>query len=234
MPADARRGRARRSHRRCVLDRAGDRACPSRPSELVVSYALLFDIDAQHSGIVHVESPGATKTVVIHGARPVSIAIADPTALTAVAGAGARALPVLALLALVTVLLGAWRAGRGRPRELVDVAIAFACAEAVTCVLTTAGDLVLPWAWVWPGVIGVVAVTGVLAIVGRGGGGALALELGLVSGFALAHAFDTAALPSRAAVTVIEFTVGVVLVQALVVVATVVAVALWRRRLRTR
>ncbi len=88
----------------------------------------------------------------------------------------------------------------------------------------------LPWDWVWPGLIGVVVVAAVLAAVGRGGGGALGIELGLVSGFGLAHAFEAAALPSRATSTVVEFVIGVAALQGIVVAATVVAVAARRRQ----
>jgi hypothetical protein len=201
--------------------------CGATPDALDVSYALLFDIDAQHRGIVHVEAPGSAQTVVVRSAKPVTIRIADPTATFALLATGARALPVLALLALAALLLGAWRSGRVRPREMAELVGAFACAEAASCLLVAAGDLVLPWEWVARGIAAVVVIGAVAGVVRRTVGGALRVELGAVAGFAVAHALDLAALPTHTPTAALAFAVGAIGVQ--VGVAAIVTGALsWR------
>jgi hypothetical protein len=205
--------------------------CGAAPSALDVAYALLFDIDAQHRGIVHVEAPGSSQTVVVRSAKPVTIRIADPTAPWALLATGARAIPVLALLALAALLLGAWRSGRVRPRELAELVGAFACAQAASCLLVAAGDLVLPWEWVERGIAAVVAIGAIAGVVRRTVGGALRVELGVAAGFAVAHALDAAALPTHAPTAALAFAIGAIVVQ--VGVAAVVAGALaWHARRR--
>nr|HEX4318614.1 hypothetical protein [Kofleriaceae bacterium] len=200
--------------------------CPARPSELVVTYALMFDIDAQHRGIVHLEAPGMAKTVVVRSSKPVSIAIADPTAFTTVAGAGARDLSPWPLAALLALLVAAARARRTRPRQLADIVAAFALAELAGCALVTAGDLVLPWGYVEPA-LAALAVIAAGAAVLRRSGGALPLELGFAFGFSLAHGLDALALPAHGLGTVAAFAAGALAVQ--VAAAAVVAVLVARR-----
>jgi hypothetical protein len=203
--------------------------CPSAPGDLTVTYALLFDIDAQHRGIIHVESPGARTTTVVRSSKPVTIAITDPTALMAVIAAGGRALPLVPLLAILALLAGAVRGRRVRPRELADRLVAFVLAEAACALLIEAGDLVLPWSWVEPGLVAVVVIAVVIGVATRRAGDAVVLELGAASGFAVAHAFEVAALPSHAPEVVAEFAVGVALVQ-LVVGGVAAAAIAWRSR----
>ena len=167
--------------------------CPSRPRSLAITYKLLFDIDAQHRGIIHLQAPGFAQTVVVKSPQPVTIDIADPTATWAVISAGGRALALAPLLALALLLLPPRR--RGTLRDDAMLAGTFALAQIITLVLVASGALDLPAAWVTPVIALSVCALGIATAAGVGRNrGALAIELGLLHGVALAYAF---ALPAR-------------------------------------
>jgi len=204
--------------------------CPSAPGDLTITYKLLFDIDAQHRGLVHLQAPGFAKTLVIKSAQPVTVAIANPTAVMSVLSAGGRALAIAPLLLLALLLLPV----RRKTTIVDDVALAatFALAQVATFVLAAAGQLDLPADWVAP-VIGLsVAAVGVANVFGAGlrRRGVLAIELGAIHGFALAFAFGALDLPARGLPVLLAFGAGAVLAQvAIGAVLAGVLVALRKR-----
>jgi HupE/UreJ protein len=202
--------------------------CPSRPGTLTLTYKLLFDIDAQHNGIIHLQAPGFAKTIVVHNANPVAIDIDDPTATMAVLREGGRALPLEPLLALLLLILPLRKA---RATDVAMLAGTFAIAEAASLVLVSSGALDLPATWTLPVIAGSLVALGIANLLGLGRDrGALALELGAVHGFALAHAFDALALPSRGLPVVLAFAAGCVLAQGAITTALAGALSMLRRR----
>jgi hypothetical protein len=196
--------------------------CESRVTELTLTYKILFDIDAQHRGIIHVAAPGQKQTLVVRDSRPISVAIADPTATARVAwlGAGAAA-SLLALLGLLVLVAPLALRRRFSLADAAEVAGSFVAAQLASFALATAEIVSLPDDWISLAVpAATLALAGATAL-GKGQSRALlALELGLLQGFALATALADHALPSHSLWTAMTYAVSTAAVQLAFAMAT--------------
>ncbi|MFT3692186.1 MAG: HupE/UreJ family protein [Kofleriaceae bacterium] len=88
---------------------------------LSLTYNVLFDIDAQHRGIVQVRTPRGSSTTVVRDAKPLSLTVGDGGTIGgALAGAG-FAITSLAVLACLLLLVAPALAQRGRnPQREAD------------------------------------------------------------------------------------------------------------------
>jgi hypothetical protein len=198
--------------------------CPTRPAELAITYNLLFDLDAQHRGLVHL----AGTIAVVRDATPVKLPMPVALSHTLPVLAGARAagtgLDHLLILALAIVPIGAWRrraraavarAPRISAEEVGRRIGAFVIGQLIVCALVAWGQLAMP-----SDVIELaIAMTTAAAIVYVAFGGALrwtlALELGALHGFSLAAALaHLARPPATPARTLIGFSLGAALAYA--------------------
>lgn len=157
-----------------------DGTCGSPRRALRVTYNLLFDIDAQHRGIVQIVSPHATETVVARSSKVIAVDLhvhaATTDALAGVTDAVAAPQHLLVLFLLLLPVAG---------RRLQTLAAFLAGALATTLVAST-GILHLPGELTEL----CLAITGLIAaaanLVGTGDRFKLAFELGLVHGFGIA------------------------------------------------
>ncbi len=161
--------------------------CDGAPATLTVTYKLLFDIDAQHRGIIHVQSARAAVTAVVRDARPIAVDLgaSSPGALAA-AGATRTWTSVAQLLLLACLILPVMRSRRA-VHDVIAIYGAFALASTATLLLSVAELIYLPSEVVAYGVPVALALAAVanLLRVARGRRD-LAFELGLLHGLASA------------------------------------------------
>ena len=202
-------------------------SCASPPDVLVVRYALLFDIDAQHRGILHVQTARSSRTIVARNAEPISVDI-GPSSMPALVRASATRVwtSPFALLVLACLILPV---AASRRREAAAVFGTFALASAVTLLLTAAELVYLPPAVVELGLVLAVAIAAVANLLRVAAGRRdLAFELGLLHGLGCAAWLDEVAAPHRLAPT-LGFAFGIVVSEA-AFVALVAAVLYAVRR----
>ncbi len=218
--------------------------CTARPARLTVTYRLFADTDAQHRGLLGVDSGGAVRSAILGGDRPrqvVELAWRTP---------GQEFLAYLRhgvwhiwigfdhILFLVSLLLpavlvwrgGAWEGVAGLRAAGVDVlktVTAFTLAHSVTLTLAALGVLALPSRWVESAIaasVVVAALNNVVPVVQRRRWLA-AFLFGLVHGFGFASVLAELGLPRDAlALALLGFNVGVELGQ-LAIVAAVLPLA---------
>ena len=160
-----------------------DGRCDGAPDRLAVTYKLLFDIDAQHRGIVQLASPRATRTAVARSATPIELELGT-TSLGAFAAQGlwhALTVPQHTLVLLLLLLPLA-----GRRRELATTAGAFGLAALAGMLVTATGVLHLPGALVEAGLALTAIVAAAVNLTAARARWELAFELGLVHGFGFA------------------------------------------------
>jgi len=185
-------------------------SCPSAPDTLVVTYRLLFDIDAQHRGIVQVTSARASQTIVVRDGKPIDFAI-DTGSWWDALGEGVLACTGPASLLFLTCLL----LPIARRRRVVPAAaglfLAFTIASSVTLLLACASVIALPALVIQvASALSVVLVATLNLLRVRSARWDVAFELGLVLGLGLSLARAPDASP-------LSFALGVVVGQALVV-----------------
>lgn len=218
--------------------------CTARPARLTVHYRLFADTDAQHRGLLGVDSGGAVRSAILGGDQPrqvVELAWRTP---------GQEFLAYLRhgvwhiwigfdhILFLVSLLLpavlirqdGAWQGVPGLRTAGVDVlktVTAFTLAHSVTLTLAALGMLALPTRWVESAIaasVVVAALNNVVPVVQRRRWLA-AFLFGLVHGFGFAGVLAELGLPRDAlALALVGFNVGVELGQ-LAIVAVVLPLA---------
>ncbi|HWO21152.1 MAG TPA: HupE/UreJ family protein, partial [Kofleriaceae bacterium] len=128
--------------------------CAAAPDGAVtVTYGLLFDVDAQHRGLVHV----AGSTEIIRDAAPVRIALASGASFAAFVKEGIWHIwigldHVLFLLCLLFPAVFPRIGGRAQPAEslrgvageVLEIVTAFTLAHSITLVISAAGLVQLP------------------------------------------------------------------------------------------
>ena len=215
--------------------------CPAAPAEAVtVTYGLLFDIDAQHRGLVHV----AGSTEIIRDGAPVRIALDAGTSFGAFVKEGIWHIwlgfdHVLFLLCLLLPAVFPRIGGRPRPAEslrgvvieVLEIVTAFTLAHSITLVISAAGILQLPSRFVETA-IAISVVAAALNNLARAVDArwAVAFALGLLHGFGFSSVLIDLGLPSNQLITsLLGFNVGVELGQLAIVVA-LLPVLYWIRR----
>jgi HupE / UreJ protein len=212
--------------------------CAAGADTLTVTYALLFDLDALHRGIVQIRTPQGTHTTIVRDAKPITTAIADGGVLGATAAGFAsvwsHAATLICLACLVIPALASRR--RGVPlRAAISVASTSICAFVIASLAATlaaaAGLVALPEHAVAIGVVLTVALAGASVIRASSARWDLAFELGLVHG--LAGSFALAELAPARLATTLGFVIGVAVAE-LVVAALIASVLYTVRRVLAR
>ena len=207
------------------------------PRTLDLTYALLFDIDAQHRGLVHVGG----QTVIVRDASPVRIDVASSTSLRSFVREGIWHIwigfdHILFLLCLI--LPAVWRRDslRDSSVEVFEIVTAFTLAHSITLVISAVGLFTLPARFVETAIaLSVVAAALnniVRAIDARW---VVAFALGLLHGFGFSSVLVDLGLPSHELIgALLGFNAGVELGQAAIVLAVLPVLYVIRRTLAYR
>ena len=201
--------------------------CPSAPTELVVTYALLFEIDAQHRGIVNVQSTRVSRTVIARDRTPFAIELGTLSAVeTVLAGASRVASSIVELAFLVCLLLPLALTDR---RAIAGTVGAFVLAGTATLLLSAAELVYLP-----PQVAPIAVALSIAIAAGsnlvrisnarRG----LAFELGVLHGLGYVVWLRDAGFATRELVPALSFSLGIAIAQ--LAFAAVLATALYAIR----
>ena len=214
--------------------------CNRPPTGLDVTYKLLFDIDAQHRGLVHV----GTQTVIIKDAAPVHITLGARTSILAFVGYGIwhiwmgldhiLFLACLVLPAVYQRKTARWQAAdslRDVITEVFEIVTAFTLAHSITLVISAAGILRLPSRFVETAIalsVVAAAMNNLLRTVDARW--AVAFALGLLHGFGFSSVLIDLGLPSHELIgALLGFNCGVEIGQAAIVLAMLPVLYLIRR-----
>ena len=225
-----------------------DARCEHAPTTLAVDYGLLFDIDAQHRGLVHVDGRGRPQ-VAHDGDTRLVFAPGESTSIVAFVREGILHIwsGLDHVLFLVCLLLPAVFPRRGPASshgeashslrdvtvEVFEIVTAFTLAHSITLVVSAAGLLQLPSRYTETAIaLSVVAAALnnlVRAIDARW---AVAFALGLLHGFGFSATLVDLGLPSHELIgTLLGFNVGVEIGQAAIVLVVLPTLYLIRRTL---
>jgi len=217
-------------------------ACPHRPEALSITYRLLFDVDAQHRGLVHLGS----QTLIVASGTPVRAKVDGATSFGSFVQDGVFHIwhgldHCLFLLCLILPAVfqrpGArWQAAdslRTVCREVFEIVTAFTLAHSITLVVSAVGLLSMPSRIVETAIaLSVVAAAVnnlVRAIDARW---AVAFALGLLHGFGFSSVLIDLGLPSRELIgALLGFNLGVELGQGAIVISLLPILYLIRRTL---
>jgi len=208
--------------------------CAAAPAELSIRYRLLFDIDAQHRGLVHV----AGQTLIVRDGTPAVARLGEATAVPSFVREGIwhiwMGLDHILFLACL-ILPAVWRrhSFRDVSREVFEIVTAFTLAHSITLVISAVGLVRLPSRFVETAIaLSVVAAALnnlVRAIDARW---AVAFALGLLHGFGFSAVLVDLGLPSHELIgALLGFNVGVEVGQAAIVLALLPLLYLMRRTL---
>ena len=189
--------------------------------ELTIRYQLLFDIDAQHRGLVHVHG----QTLIARDGLPVVATMGESTSVGTFVKEGVWHIwagldHVLFLLCLL--LPAVWRRESAKDvgREVFEIVTAFTLAHSITLVISTVGLFTLPSRFVETAIalsVVLAAVNNLVRIIEARW--AVAFALGLLHGFGFSSVLVDMGLPSHELVgTLLGFNLGVELGQAAIVV----------------
>jgi hypothetical protein len=213
--------------------------CAQAPSALSITYRLLFDVDAQHRGLIHV----AGQTLIIRDGTPIRATLGDGTSIRSFVREGVWHIwlgldHILFLTCLILPAVfqrrGRWQAAdslRDVAREVFEIVTAFTLAHSITLVISAVGLVRLPSRFVETAIaLSVVAAAVnnlVRAIDARW---AVAFALGLLHGFGFSSVLVDLGLPSRELIgALLGFNVGVELGQAAIVLALLPSLYFMRR-----
>jgi hypothetical protein len=205
--------------------------CAGDVREPAVSYRLLFEIDAQHRGLVHVEGQRGGALIVRDGS-PVRIATGGDTSVADFVADGIRHIATgfdhllfLTALILPAGLIPSRRnAARSSPRgalrdavvEVLEIVTAFTLAHSITLVVSAVGFVRLPSRLVESAIalsVAAAAANNLLRWVDARW--AVAFTLGLLHGFGFSSVLVDLGLPSHALIgALLGFNLGVELGQA--------------------
>ena len=214
--------------------------CPHAPGTLDLSYALLFDVDSMHRGLVHI----AGQTVIVRDARPVQVTLDASTSFASFVkeGVGHIWMGIDHILFLLCLILPAvfqrrtqrWSAAdslRDVCKEVFEIVTAFKLAHSITLVISAVGLVTLPSRFVETAIalsVVAAALNNLLRTVDARW--AVAFALGLLHGFGFSSVLVDLGLPSHELIgALLGFNLGVELGQAAIVVA-LLPVLFWIRR----
>jgi hypothetical protein len=207
-----------------------------RTEEITIGYQLLFDIDAQHRGLVHV----GEQTLIIRDGMPVTAKLGARTSFWSfvVEGIWHIWIGLDHVLFLVCLILPAVFPRR-RPveslksaaRDVLEIVTAFTLAHSITLVISTVGFVQLPSRLVETAIalsVVAAAVNNLLrAIDARW---AVAFALGLLHGFGFSSVLIDLGLPSSELVgSLLGFNLGVEIGQMAIVIVALPLLYLIRR-----
>lgn len=211
--------------------------CPSAPAQLAITYRLFADTDAQHRGLLRLDTGGATRTAILGGEQPSQVlALAEPSGarqFLAYLREGVRHIWIgydhilfLVSLLLPAVLVrrgGQWQGVPGirdAGTDVLKTVSAFTLAHSLTLTLAALHLVSLPSRWVESAIAASVVVAALNNIwpVVQGRRWVAALLFGLVHGFGFASVLADLGLPSGAlALSLLGFNAGVELGQLAIV-----------------
>jgi hypothetical protein len=214
--------------------------CRHAPRALDVGYALLFDLDSLHRGLLHV----AGQTAILRDAQPVRIALDQATSVTSFIKEGVWHIwmGIDHILFLVCLILPAvfqrrtqrWTAAdslRDVCKEVFEIVTAFTLAHSITLVISAVGLVALPSRLIETAIalsVVAAALNNLLRTVDARW--AVAFSLGLLHGFGFSSVLIDLGLPSHELIgALLGFNLGVELGQAAIVVALLPALY-WIRR----
>jgi hypothetical protein len=209
-------------------------------ASLEVGYALLFDLDSMHRGLLHV----AGQTTILRDARPVQIALDQATVVRSFIAEGVWHIwmGIDHILFLTCLILPAvfqrrtqrWVAAdslRDVCREVFEIVTAFTLAHSITLVISAVGLVALPSRLIETAIalsVVAAALNNLLRTVDARW--AVAFALGLLHGFGFSSVLIDLGLPSHELIgALLGFNLGVELGQAAIVVALLPALY-WIRR----
>jgi len=220
--------------------------CPAAPAEAVtVTYRLLFDVDAQHRGLVHVA--GATE--IVRDGAPVRISVEGGASFGAFVKEGTWHIwigldHVLFLLCLLLPAVFPRVGGRARPAEslrgvaaeVLEIVTAFTLAHSITLVISAVGLVRLPSRYIETAIalsVVAAALNNLVRVIDARW--AVAFALGLLHGFGFSSVLVDLGLPSDQLIaSLLGFNAGVELGQLAIVVALLPALYWIRRTLAYR
>lgn len=229
--------------------------CPTRPAQLAVHYALLFDLDPNHRGLLDVRAMGSDQAFVLADQnRSTTFNLGSPDRLAQLRAFVDEGIwhilkgydHILFLLTLLLPAVVLYRDGLWQPREslrqalldILKVVTAFTVAHSVTLTLAVNGLVNLPSRWVESGIALTVllgALNNLFPIV-RERRWAVAFAFGLIHGLGFASVLADLGLHGwNLALALIGFNAGVEVGQlAIVLVFIPVAYALRETRFYRR
>jgi hypothetical protein len=206
-------------------------------ASLTIHYQLLFDIDAQHRGLIHV----AGQTLIARDGSPVTAAMGESTSTLSFVREGIWHIwqGIDHILFLLCLLLPAvWRRESAKEvaREVFEIVTAFTLAHSITLVISTVGLFTLPSRFVETAIAASVvaaALNNLVRIVDARW--AVAFALGLLHGFGFSSVLVDLGLPSHELIgTLLGFNLGVELGQAAIVLAVLPLLFVIRKTLAYR
>jgi len=209
-------------------------ACTRTPHTFDVTYQLLFDLDAQHRGLVHVDG----QTVIMRDGAPVHIQLGAGTSILSFVRYGIWHIwmgldHVLFLVCLI--LPSVWKRDslRKAGREVFEIVTAFTLAHSITLVISAVGLLRFPSRYVETAIaLSVVAAALNNVVRAVDARWAVAFSLGLLHGFGFSSVLIDLGLPSHELIgALLGFNAGVELGQAAIVIALLSFLFLMRRTL---
>ena len=199
--------------------------CPRAPAALTFHYRLLFDVDAQHRGLVHV----AGQTLIIRDGSPVRALLGETTSFGTFVLEGVWHIwigfdHILFLLCLILPAVFPRQPAeslREVGREVLEIVTAFTLAHSITLVISTVGLVSLPSRLVETAIAAsVVAAAANNLVRGIDARWAVAFALGLLHGFGFSSVLLDLGLPSDQLVSsLLGFNLGVELGQLAIVLA---------------
>lgn len=217
-------------------------ACPRHPDALAITYRLLFDVDAQHRGLVHVGS----QTLIVASGEPVLATVDGATSFGSFVENGIFHIwhgldHCLFLLCLILPAVFQRPGARWQPadslrtvcREVFEIVTAFTLAHSITLVVSAVGLLSLPSRVVETAIALSVAAAAVNNLVRAiDARWAVAFALGLLHGFGFSSVLIDLGLPSHELIgALLGFNLGVELGQGAIVLALLPILYLIRRTL---
>lgn len=206
--------------------------CTRAPRDLLITYALLFDLDAQHRGLIHV----AGQTVIVRDASPVRVELGARTNVASFVHLGIWHIfggidHILFLLCLVLPAVfqtkrARWQAAtsmRDVAVEVLETVTAFTLAHSITLVISAIGLISLPSRFIETAIaLSVVAAALNNLFRTVDARWAVAFSLGLLHGFGFSSVLIDLGLPSRELIgALLGFNVGVELGQAAIVLVAI-------------
>ena len=216
--------------------------CAHRPATLAVTYNLLFDLDAQHRGLVHLDG----QTLIARDATPISVTLGATTSTLSFVEEGIwhiwRGLDhILFLLCLILPAVfqrrtARWQAAdslRDVVTEVFETVTAFTFVFSFTLVISAVGLVSLPSCFVETAIalsVVAAALNNLLRTIDARW--AVAFALGLLHGFGFSSVPIDLGLPSQELIgALLGFNVGVELGQAAIVLVAIPVLFLIRRTL---
>lgn len=216
--------------------------CAHRPATVAVTYKLLFDLDAQHRGLVHIDG----QTLIVRDATPVTATLGAATSTLSFVKEGIWHIwmgldHILFLLCLVLPAVfqrrtARWQAAdslRDVVTEVFETVTAFTLAHSITLVISAVGLVTLPSRFVETAIalsVVAAALNNLLRTIDARW--AVAFALGLLHGFGFSSVLIDLGLPSKELIgALLGFNVGVELGQAAIVLVAVPVLFLIRRTL---